>query len=117
MMSTASKTTASLSDAKNSKTGLRCHAGCSVESEFTICGIDTFSEVARRFNDRVCPMTAESLAKIQVDGAQIGWQWPAASGPERLRCDERRLGYFIHRWARVFQRSHSLGSPRDRQLY
>jgi pimeloyl-ACP methyl ester carboxylesterase len=36
--------------------------------------IDTFIEVARRFNDRVCPMTAESLAKIQVDGAQIGYR-------------------------------------------
>src|SRR5437660_6737815 len=32
-MSTASKTTASLSDAKNPKIGLRCHAGCSAEFE------------------------------------------------------------------------------------
>src|SRR6266487_2897635 len=32
-ISTASKTTASLSDAKNSKIGLRCHAGCSAEFE------------------------------------------------------------------------------------
>src|SRR6266566_3363934 len=32
-MSTASKTTASFSDAKNSKIELRCHAGCSVEFE------------------------------------------------------------------------------------
>jgi pimeloyl-ACP methyl ester carboxylesterase len=36
--------------------------------------IDTFSELARRFNDRVCPMTAVSLAEIQVDGAQIGYR-------------------------------------------
>src|SRR5207237_4429174 len=32
-MSTASKTTASFSDAKNSKIELRCHAGCSAEFE------------------------------------------------------------------------------------
>src|SRR5436190_16566395 len=32
-ISTASKTTASFSDAKNSKIELRCHAGCSAEFE------------------------------------------------------------------------------------
>src|SRR5260370_41974994 len=36
MISTASKTTASLSEAKNSKTGLLCHAGCSDEYEFAM---------------------------------------------------------------------------------
>src|SRR5438552_17627105 len=36
MISTASKTTASLSDAKNSKSGFRCQAGCSDEFEFAM---------------------------------------------------------------------------------
>src|ERR1700693_825646 len=36
MMSMVSKTIASLSDAKNSKIGLRCHAGCSDEFEVTM---------------------------------------------------------------------------------
>src|SRR5579884_2052704 len=35
-MITASTTTASLSDAKNSKTGLRCHAGCPDELVFAM---------------------------------------------------------------------------------
>jgi pimeloyl-ACP methyl ester carboxylesterase len=36
--------------------------------------IDTFSEVARRFNDGVGPVAAESLATIQVDGARIAYR-------------------------------------------
>ena len=36
--------------------------------------IDTFSEGTRRFNSRICPMAAESLATIQVDGAQIAYR-------------------------------------------
>src|SRR5262249_10514604 len=36
--------------------------------------VDTFSEVTRPFNDRICPMAVESLRKIQVDGAQIGYR-------------------------------------------
>jgi pimeloyl-ACP methyl ester carboxylesterase len=36
--------------------------------------IDTFSEVTRRFNGGVCPMVAESLATIQVDGARIAYR-------------------------------------------
>ena len=36
--------------------------------------IDTFSEVARRFNGRIYPMAAELLATIPVDGAQIAYR-------------------------------------------
>lgn len=45
--------------------------------------IDTFSELTRRFHDRVCPMAAESLAKIQVDGVQIGCR-QVGTGPPLL---------------------------------
>jgi pimeloyl-ACP methyl ester carboxylesterase len=36
--------------------------------------IDTFSEVARRFNGRIYPMATESLATIPVDGAQLAYR-------------------------------------------
>src|SRR6201987_6276728 len=36
--------------------------------------IDTSSELTRRFNNRICPMAAESLAKIEVNGVQIGYR-------------------------------------------
>jgi pimeloyl-ACP methyl ester carboxylesterase len=36
--------------------------------------IDTFTEVARRFNDGVGPVAAEPLATIQVDGARIAYR-------------------------------------------
>jgi pimeloyl-ACP methyl ester carboxylesterase len=36
--------------------------------------IDTFTEVARGFNDGVDPVAAESLATIQVDGARIAYR-------------------------------------------
>jgi pimeloyl-ACP methyl ester carboxylesterase len=45
--------------------------------------IDTFSELPRRFNDRICPMAAESLAKIEVNGVQIGYR-RVGEGPPLL---------------------------------
>jgi len=45
--------------------------------------IDTFSEVARRFNDGVVPVGTESLATIPVDGAQIAYR-RVGSGPPLL---------------------------------
>jgi pimeloyl-ACP methyl ester carboxylesterase len=45
--------------------------------------IDTFSEVARRFNDGVGPVETESLATIPVDGAQIAYR-RVGSGPPLL---------------------------------
>ena len=45
--------------------------------------IDTFSEVARRFNDGVGPVGTESLATIPVDGAQIAYR-RVGSGPPLL---------------------------------
>ena len=45
--------------------------------------IDTFSELTRRFNDRICPMAAESLAKIEVNGVQIGYR-RVGKGPPLL---------------------------------
>jgi pimeloyl-ACP methyl ester carboxylesterase len=45
--------------------------------------IDTFSEVARRFNDGVGPVAAESLATIPVDGAQLAYR-RVGSGPALL---------------------------------
>jgi pimeloyl-ACP methyl ester carboxylesterase len=45
--------------------------------------IDTFSEVARRFNDGVGPVGTESLATIPVEGAQIAYR-RVGNGPSLL---------------------------------
>jgi pimeloyl-ACP methyl ester carboxylesterase len=45
--------------------------------------IDTFSDVARRFNDGVGPVGTESLATTPVDGAQIAYR-RVGSGPPLL---------------------------------
>jgi len=45
--------------------------------------IDTFSDVARRFNDGVGPVGTESLATIPVDGVQIAYR-RVGSGPPLL---------------------------------
>jgi pimeloyl-ACP methyl ester carboxylesterase len=45
--------------------------------------IDTFSEVARRFNDGVGPVTVELLATTPVDGAQIAYR-RVGNGPPLL---------------------------------
>jgi pimeloyl-ACP methyl ester carboxylesterase len=45
--------------------------------------IDTFSDVARRFNDGVGPVGTESLATIPVDGVQLAYR-RVGSGPPLL---------------------------------
>src|SRR5438874_13242126 len=64
MISTASKTTASLSDAKNSKSGFRCQAGCSDEFEFAMRRVhlprgEAVLQLAKAFgvNDGICSVT------------------------------------------------------------
>src|SRR5438093_913642 len=41
------------------------------------------------------------------------WEWSPTSGSERIRCDEFRLGSFIHPWPRIFQRADPSRQPRD----
>jgi pimeloyl-ACP methyl ester carboxylesterase len=43
--------------------------------------IDTFSEVARRFNGRICPMAAESLARVLFDGGRIAYRRVGSGRP------------------------------------
>jgi pimeloyl-ACP methyl ester carboxylesterase len=54
-----------------------------VERDIAICEFDTFSEVARRFNDGVGPMADELLATTPVDGAQIAYR-RVGNGPPLL---------------------------------
>ena len=53
MISTASRTTASLSDAKNRKTGLRCQRGREVEEGGAMVVTAIFREKLGWFNARV----------------------------------------------------------------
>jgi pimeloyl-ACP methyl ester carboxylesterase len=43
-------------------------------------------------------LDSNSLSRERENCLSSTWEWPPTSGSERIRCDEFRLGSFVHPW-------------------